>query len=245
MTFPSSVPLWAVLFIVFTAASLFFRFALVGYHYMSYTFAFFAALMLLHRFLSPQLWHWVMAFVSLGFAYFCVLEVIIIRDSRGDREADRKYLIVLGGKVHGELPSLALQHRLEGALDYLHRYADCTAILSGGKGEDEGISEALCMYRWLTEHGISGSRLITEGRSTTTMENLTFSFELIRQRGDEPDGNIALLSSAYHLCRAKKMARLLGAAAVGVCGNPGYPVYMLNCYIREAFALTHLWIIGF
>ena len=83
-----------------------------------------------------------------------------------------------------------------------------------------------------------------EDKATSTMENLQFSFEIIRSRGDEPDGNIAIVSSAYHLYRAKCMARILGADAAGVRGNMGYPIYMLNCYIREAFGVTHLWVFG-
>ena len=40
------------------------------------------------------------------------------------------------------------------------------------------------------------------------------------------------------------MAEQLGVKAAGVAGNPGYPVYMLNCFIREAFGVTHLWVFG-
>ncbi len=245
MTALSAIPLWAVSFTVFTAIALFFRFALTGYDYMAYTFGFFAVLTVLHRFLPAGIRRWVTVLVGIGFVYFCVLEVMILRHSRGDKHRERKYIIVLGSKVKGELPSPALRHRLEGALDYVNQHPHSTAILSGGRGSDEGISEALCMYRWLVEHGVEPGRLIMEDRSATTMENLVFSFEIIRSRGDEPDGNIALVSSAYHLCRAKQMAKMLGASAVGVAGNPGYPVYMLNCYIREAFALTHLWVFGY
>ena len=176
--------------------------------------------------------------------YFIAVEIPIIKNSRTDPEPERKYLIVLGAAVHGDEPSLALTHRLEGALDYLEKYPSSYAILSGGKGSGENISEAECMFGWLTERGIPAERLILESRSTSTAENLQNSFDIIRSRGDEPDGNVALLSSAYHLCRAKMMAELYGVKAAGVAGNPGYPVYMLNCYIREAFGITHLRVFG-
>ena len=100
------------------------------------------------------------------------------------------------------------------------------------------------MYFWLCERGISSDRLIMEAESTSTLENLTNSFAIIRRLGDEPDGNVTLLSSAYHLYRAKAMAKQLGVDAKAVPGNAGYPVYMLNCYIREAFGLTHLIVFG-
>lgn len=100
------------------------------------------------------------------------------------------------------------------------------------------------MYTWLCQRGIPDERIIREPRATSTMDNLRYSFELIRQRGDEPDANIAIISSSYHLYRAKSMARLQGAQAVGVAARMGYPLSMLSSYIREAFGVTHLWVFG-
>ena len=172
------------------------------------------------------------------------MELPIVKNARTDPEPGRKYLIVLGAAVHGDSPSLALTHRLEGALDYLNRYPDSVAIVSGGRGKGENITEAECMRRWLINHEVDSGRIICEDKATSTMENLLFSFDIIRSLGDAPDGNVALLSSSYHLYRAKCMAEQLGVKAAGVAGNPGYPVYMLNCFIREAFGVTHLWVFG-
>ena len=83
-----------------------------------------------------------------------------------------------------------------------------------------------------------------EPRATSTQENLEYSFALIRERGDEPDGKVAIVSSAYHLYRAKSMARLQGVGAAGVAAPWGYPLVMLNYFIREAFGVTHLWAFG-
>ena len=83
-----------------------------------------------------------------------------------------------------------------------------------------------------------------EPNATSTEENLRYSFEIIRNRGDEPDGNVAVVSSAYHLFRAKSMARLQGVQAAGVAAPWGYKMVMLNYFIREAFGVTHLWVFG-
>ena len=106
------------------------------------------------------------------------------------------------------------------------------------------MTEADCMYRWLTQRGVDASRVIREPRATSTMDNLRFSFELIRERGDEPDGNVAIISSSYHLYRAKSMAKLQGVEAVGVAAKMGNPLSMFSSYIREAFGVTHLWVFG-
>ena len=88
-------------------------------------------------------------------------------------------------------------------------------------------------------------RVLIEDRATSTRENLEFSFDIIRSRGDEPSGNVAIVSSAYHLYRAKCMAEKLGIAdPAGVAAPWGYFFVMLNYFIREAFGVTHLWVLG-
>ena len=100
------------------------------------------------------------------------------------------------------------------------------------------------MRKWLIANGIDEDRILPEDRATSTQENLSFSFDIIRSRGDDPDGNVAIVSSAYHLFRAKSMARLQGVEAAGVAAPWGYPMVMLNYFIREAFGVTHLWAFG-
>ena len=111
-------------------------------------------------------------------------------------------------------------------------------------GKGETIPEGQAMHDWLIQNGIPEERILTETESTSTKENLAYSFALIRSRGDNPDGNVAIVSSAYHLFRAKSIARLLGVEAAGVAAPWGYPMVMLNYFIREAFGVTKLWVFG-
>ena len=238
------ISLWSAALCTLLVLAAFFKFCMRGYSYISYTLLFIALMLLIQRFAPlpfKRIWT---ILVCLGLVYFCAVELLIVENSHTDKDPQRDYLIVLGAAVHGDQPSLALVHRLEGALEYMEKYPDSTAIVSGGRGKGEFISEADCMASWLLEHGISPDRIIKEDKATSTMENLKFSFEIIRARGDEPDGNIAIVSSGYHLYRAKSMAQMLGARAAGVAGSPGYPIYTLNCFIREAFGVTHLWVLG-
>ena len=100
------------------------------------------------------------------------------------------------------------------------------------------------MYEWLVEKGVAPGRIIMEPKATSTMENLEYSFEIIRQLGDEPDGHVTILSSNYHLYRAKQMAKMQGVDAAGFACAPGNPFLALNYFIREAFGVTHLWVFG-
>ena len=134
--------------------------------------------------------------------------------------------------------------RLEGALAWLEAHPDCVAVVSGGQGPGETMTEGEAMSVWLEAKGIDPSRIIVEDKATSTMENLEYSFELIRAAGGEPDGNVAIVTSEYHLCRAKLMAADLGVEAWGVAGHTSWPTLMLNYFIREAFAVTYYRIFG-
>ena len=103
----------------------------------------------------------------------------------------------------------------------------------------ENIEQACCA------HGVDPARLIAETEATSTEENLINSFAIIRERGDEPQGRVAVVSSAYHLYRAKLFAQKLGVTdAAGVAAPWGYLFVMLNYFIREAFGVTHFWVFG-
>ena len=237
-------PNWAVWAGTLSAMALVLRFAARGYAWWAYSLVFVAALIVAHRFLPGKLWRVLLVLVCIGLAYFCFVESFVIRNAKTDKDPERDYLIVLGAAVYGDQPSLTLVRRLEGALDYLNRYPDSVAIVSGGMGPGETVTEGQAMHDWLIAHGIPEERVLIEDKATSTMENLKFSFQIIRDRGDEPDGNIAIVSSAYHLYRAKCMARNLGAEAAGVSAPWGYVSVMLNYFIREAFGVTHLWVFG-
>ena len=129
-----------------SAAALFLRFALRGYAWWGYLCLFAAALLLLHAYLPVTLWRVVVALTCVGFAYFCFVEYFIIKNARTDRDPGRDYLIVLGAAVYKDQPSLTLVRRLEGALDYLETYPDSVAIVSGGMGPGETVTEAQAMY---------------------------------------------------------------------------------------------------
>ena len=100
------------------------------------------------------------------------------------------------------------------------------------------------MRRYLVNKGgIADHRILCEDRSTSTLENLTFSKAIIEENGGDPD-RVAVVSSSYHIYRAKRMAAALGMEADGLPSSDGYPVYMTGMYIREALAVWKLWIMG-
>ena len=237
---PQNLP-WLIAALALLVLAGFFRFALIGYGTIALACAGAAAVIVLWL-LLPKGWRIALAAVLLaGTALFAAAEIPIVRASRGTPEADADYLIVLGAGVNGSVPSLSMANRLTAALAWLEAHPDCTAVLTGGQGEGEQVTEASAMATWLTARGIPAERLILEERATSTMENLAYSFALIPDVGT---ARMLVCSSEYHLCRAELMARALGHELGGVPARTTYPVLRLNYFIREAFGVVHFWLLG-
>ena len=142
----------------------------------------------------------------IALAVFLLMEGIILSGGLMPPEPALDYIVVLGARVNGREPSGALRNRIQVAREYLDANPDTIAVLSGGQGADEEISEAQCMFDHLTAGGIDPVRLIIEDRSTDTSENLIFSRALI----PDADVRVGLVSNNFHIFRALALARKLG-----------------------------------
>ena len=168
----------------------------------------------------------------------------ILRGAHPGTQPACDYIIVLGAGVNGNVPSLSLQERIRAAYDYLTANPDTAAILSGGQGPGEEITEAACMYRELTAMGIDGSRLLLEEKSTSTMENLTFSMELVQAQQGIRLQRVGIVSSEYHQFRAGLFAKELGLEAVGIPAKTTWFTLRWNYYLREIAAVWKYLIFG-
>lgn len=167
------------------------------------------------------------------------VETACIVNAATKAPAENATAVVLGCRVYGERPSLSLVERLEAAYTYLEENPEAVCIVSGGKGDSENISEAECMYRWLVDKGIDGSRIYKEENSTSTDENITFSKEIIEEYG--LNENIAIVTSEYHTYRAGKIAEENGLSFGTVPGKTAvwlFPTF----YVRELYAILAEWV---
>ena len=181
-----------------------------------------------------------LAFVLAGFVGFCSLELLLVTQGtadNSDRPSDA--VIVLGAGVNGTVPSLALATRIDVATDYLEAHPDVPAILSGGQGPGEDITEARAMYDALTKRGIEPGRLILEERSTSTAENFRYSGELLVESGmDMAESTIAVVTNDFHCFRAGMIARRAGLTVFELPAELPWKWLSVNYYVREAFALV-------
>lgn len=216
------------------------RFFFTGVGYIAYAMFFAAALIAIMRF-CKKAWikRTICILTALGLAYLIVVEVPIVGAASGDGDKEYDYIIVLGAAVHGDTPSLSLVERMSAARDYMQAHPQTIAIVSGGQGSDENVSEAAAMTAWLTDNGIDKSRIIAEDKATSTLENLEYSFNIIRQRGDDPNDSCAVVTSEYHIYRAKLLAQSLDVSVGSVAARTTYVPIMINYFIREAFGVTY------
>lgn len=144
------------------------------------------------------------------------------------------YIIILGAQVRGNKPSATLEYRLEKGYEYLEAHPKTKAVLSGGQGPDEIMTEAQAMYVYLVNKGIDKERLILEDESHSTYENLTNSFKLID--AEKENATISVVSNRFHILRAQIQAKKLGRAVGGI-GARSYVFLIPNYYFREFFAV--------
>lgn len=182
--------------------------------------------------------------VCIGFLIAAVTGCFIIHAAFGDAAQDCDYIVVLGAGVNGTVPSLSLRERINAAYDYLTAHPDSVAVVSGGKGNGEDITEALCMYNELTKMGIDGSRVWMEDQATSTFENLKFSMALIEAQTGARPASVGIVSSEYHLFRAGLFADAQNVESLGIPATTTWPHLRVNYFIREIIAVWHYIVFG-
>jgi uncharacterized SAM-binding protein YcdF (DUF218 family) len=182
--------------------------------------------------------------LGIGVVVVSVTGVFIGMAASGEPDAQCQYIVVLGAKVNGTEPSRTLRERIDAAAAYLEANPDTVAVVSGGQGDDEGISEAQCMYNALVERGIDPNRIWMEDQATSTWENLNFSLDLIEAKTGTRPEEIGLLSSEFHLYRGTLFAKECGVQAYGIPAKTGDRVYFINYFLREIAGVWHYYILG-
>lgn len=171
-------------------------------------------------------------FIIFLILFFITLSKIIRHCS--SNATNEKVIIILGCRVKGDKPTRALVSRCKAGYEHLIKNKDSIAILSGGQGADEAISEAQCMKNVLTSMGIDESRLIIEDKSTSTQENFEFSKRKIQSLGYSE--KVAIATNEYHLYRATLIAKQCGLHAARLSGK-SIRFLRIPAFTREVFGV--------
>ena len=211
--------------------ALIFRFGFSKY-YMQ-----FKTLMLEHGFTK-----FLMRFIQFGAFAFLIYTVAVsgfMIYAMTAKPAADSTAVVLGAQVKPWGASSLLRQRIDAAQTYLEENPATVAVVTGGKGSDEPMSEAQCMHDELVKAGIAEERIVMEDKATNTYENLRFSLALIREKELSPD--LAIITDSYHQLRARIIAKKadssLNIGAVNAHNNhvglAAYPTY----FVREWLAI--------
>jgi uncharacterized SAM-binding protein YcdF (DUF218 family) len=181
-------------------------------------------------------------FLISGYISFLLISYVIYAVIYGQITALRRadFVVVLGSGLAGgdRVPPL-LASRLDRGR---HVYQTLLArgktspvmIVSGGKGDDERLSEAEAMARYLIESGVPGDRVVREDQSRTTDENLSFSKTIMGRL--LPGYRCIIVTSNYHVFRAAILARTIGVnGQVTGARTAGY--YWPSAMLREFAAV--------
>ncbi len=179
-----------------------------------------------------------------GFLVVGITEAIIIKASFGSPREHTDYLLVLGAKVRVTGPSASLWDRIYAAADYMKAHPDVIAIVSGGQGPDEPMTEAEAMFTELTNLGIEPQRIWIEDQATSTWENMNFTLDLIEENTGSRPEKLGVLSSEYHLFRASLFAEACGVDFVGVPARTSRVSQMINHFMREVAGVWHYLLLG-
>lgn len=154
-----------------------------------------------------------------------------------DKSGDSGTVIVLGCKINGTTPSLTLAGRLDAAYKYLNEHPNSVAIVSGGQGWDEEVSEAFVMKNYLVERGIEETRIFMEEKSVNTDENIKFSGEIIKEKGLPK--TMYIVTDTFHSFRGFLFAEKNGYAAKNISSDIFWPLFG-EYWVRDILGVLHM-----
>lgn len=175
-----------------------------------------------------------------GILLLLVCEGIVLSGYGSRAPAGLDYLIVLGAQVREDGPSAVLKYRLDAAAEYMSQNSDTLCIVTGGKGEEEPLTEGEGMRRYLVLQGVDPSRIIVEDKARNTVQNIRLSMQLM----SSPDASAALVTNNFHVARALALARKQGLTDISAIAAPSDPLYLPNNMFREFFGLTKDFLMG-
>ncbi|GAA0076626.1 YdcF family protein [Clostridium sp. CTA-5] len=179
--------------------------------------------------------------LCIGLIGFIGIEAIIITYPKYKKE-NSDYILVLGaGLTNGKTPNLILQGRLDAALKCINEYGNTGYIVvSGGKGDDEHISEAMAMSTYLIEKGIPKDKIIIEDQSRNTNENFKYSKEKIEEHSGKSldQVSVKIVTTDFHAFRSGILAKKNGYENFENYSSNTVWQFIPVMYTREAFGVV-------
>lgn len=175
---------------------------------------------------------------------FTLCTLIVYKNSISIPPKNADAIIVLGAGLRGKKVSLSLAYRLDAAIDYYNQNQHPVIVVSGGQGENELVSEAFAMKTYLLENGIPSEKILTEDKSSRTVENFSFSKEILNKYFDGYPYETVYITNGFHIFRAGLIAKQANLVSHGLSAHSVaflQPTY----YIREYFSILKYFTIDY
>ncbi len=188
-----------------------------------------------------------MCFYMVSFLIFCGV-IYGHRDIPHTQSEKQQIVMVFGCQVHQSgVLSAELHSRLEKASDLLTEYPNAICVVSGGQGADEPTSEGWAMKNYLVnKKGFSEERILSEERSTNTIENVKYSIDVLKENGYASENcSFICVSSKFHTPRIYLLCTKFGISdcATASADSP-YPFLEFIYTVREYMSYVNLLIFG-
>ena len=178
---------------------------------------------------------------TLSYFYTLIIATLYcnIRAAKHVPRFDQDFIIILGSKIKkdGTLTPL-LQARVDKAIEFgvkqfKEKRKKIIYIPSGGQGSDETMAEAIAIKNYLISKGVKENQIIVEDKSTSTIENMRFSKNIIEEINK--DAKVSFATTNYHVFRSGVIANEQGLECEGIGSKTKWYFYT-NALIREFIA---------
>lgn len=136
-------------------------------------------------------------------------------------DTDELCIVVLGFQLNPDgTMREELIERLTVALESAKKYPNAYIVCTGGgtASENEAVSEAGQMAKWLIGQGVEKNRVIVEDHSITTAQNAIFTYDILTSLYSSVK-KLAIVSSDYHIATGELLFRAESILRANAPGN--------------------------
>ena len=152
-------------------------------------------------------------------------------------------MVLVYACYNGDRVSKTLAERLNTATEYYHENPEIVIVVSGGQGEDEWVSEAFAMQRYLIARGVNEKNILLEDKSTSTKENFDFSKIVLDEYFGGETYTSAYVTNDFHCYRAGWYAEMAGLSKDYISART--PILLFPAYCaRDYLGVMHFIMFG-
>lgn len=153
-------------------------------------------------------------------------------------------MFLLGSDLKDGRPGALFMTRIDKAVERLEADPEKTVIVCGGLTGENTVTEAQAALSALTERGIAPERILSEDRSTRTLDNFDFAAALLEDGSWDRHQPTAVITNRFHFYRTARLAETAGYDDLRLIPADGPLPAELPWTVREVLTVTKFLICG-